>query len=143
MSKQPTVKAFLLCRSVPRRRSPDQLQLEGLFTVVCGKWFPIRVEQMFLFIRLADGTGAYEASFRLVFLENREVIAAGSTGLRMEPGIPGMDFVVEAGRVVLPWEGRYEVELYLDDELVETSGFDALRIDPRSSVPSSIASDSG
>lgn len=145
MPRSPEIKAFLLCRSVPEDLSPDRMRLDGLFTVVCGPWFPLRVERMYLFIRLVAGDRPrHDASFRLVFLENREVLASGSTELRLRSadGANGsrpfsdMDFVVEAGSVVLPWEGRYEVELFLDGELAEASGFHAMRVDPRSVVPS-------
>ncbi len=152
MPRSPEIKAFLLCRSVPESLSPDRMRLDGLFTVVCGPWFPLRVERIYLFIRLVAGDRPrHEASFRLVFLDNREVLASGSTELllrRADGGRNGkkktrrfadMDYVVEAGSVVLPWEGRYEVELYLDGSLAETSGFDAMRVDPRSVVPSAIS----
>lgn len=129
MSSTPQVKALLLCTSIHRRTSPDRLSLDGLFTVICGREFPLVLSRLFLFFRLTDALGEWDATFRLVHQESQEALASGGTSLRSENPFQIIDFVVEAGEVMLPWEGRYCVELFLDGRFSHQTVFDAVKLD--------------
>jgi hypothetical protein len=129
MPVPPEVKAFLLCRNVVRPDHPGRFKLEGLFTRVCGQSFPLVLSPCFLFIRLGSGTGMYRASVRLVHVASQETIACcEDTPFRVTSRLDTKDFLMETPPLLLPCAGRYDMQLFLDDQYHESATFDAVKV---------------
>jgi len=123
------VKAFLLCRNVDRTGFRDNFRLDGLFTRVYGRRFPLLLERCFLFIRLSGAQGTYHASVRLVYVPTQVTLAyCTRTPFEVDDRLETKDFVLETPNLVLPWAGRYDVELFVDDRLCETATFDVVPV---------------
>jgi hypothetical protein len=127
MSPPPHVKAFLIFRHIERCGKPVRLRLDGPFTRVYGRRFPLLLDPSFLFIRLAGGHGVYQASVRLVHVRSQKLLAyCTKTPFLVHSRLESKDFIMETPALILPWAGRYDLELFLDDRYCETATFDAM-----------------
>jgi len=130
----PRALALLPCTAVDRG-ARGGLRLGGLFTEVHGRAFPLLLPRWWLFLRLAGAAGSWNARILVRHEASDETVAEGPVGsFRTETNRP-RDLLLDAGALLLPWPGRYRVELVLDGRDLATASFEALRRERRGAPP--------
>jgi len=132
---KPVLNAMLVCDTVITDRNTGKNSLIGVFEDVRAQSLPIRIG-IAVYAKVTDAEGEYVFKLKLVNQENETVIA--------EPQMPPFrigdrrkahELIFTIGNLVFNSEGRYEFQLFADDDFIGLKSFDVQILNQQGGSP--------
>lgn len=122
----PVLIAALVCDVGVVDPNSGKKNLIGIFDRVNAPSFPT-VRQMSLYFKISDAEGQYQFQFRLVHVAHDQSIeVAGGQGT-ISDRTQSADFLVPLDQVIMPEEGRYELQIRCNGLYLGGVTLDAIR----------------
>ena len=117
----PKVNSFLLCDYIIQEHRTGKKSLIGIFHNIVAGQFPFSHPSLFIYANLSDAMGSYDFEIKLLELDGQSIIGQGKIpkieiGDRLKP----VEIAMNIRQLVFPKPGKYEFELFANDELIET-----------------------
>jgi hypothetical protein len=120
----PILVAALVADVVATDPSTNKKTIVGVWDVLHSQKFPT-ARQFFLYVKLADAQGHYQARFQFVRLEGDQPIAEAVTEFDITDRLLSADFAVQFPALLLPEPGRYEFRIFANDVFIGSTFIDA------------------
>ncbi len=116
---RPVVKALLLCDTILHEPATNKKSLIGVFHNIFAGGFPVTHGSLGVYANLADAAGEYAVEVRIVNLSTgREIARPRLPSARATNRLEPMEIAVQMFGVVFPEPGRYEIQLWANEELI-------------------------
>ena len=113
--------SFLLCDSVITDRKSNKNTVVGVFDQIFCQGFPASVYQISAFARVSDLRGYHAIKIEIRDSEDDLVLRIGPGEMNAKPGRTSEIFL-DAQGVIFQKPGKYQVQLFIDGEIVSTVG---------------------
>ncbi|MCI0339840.1 MAG: hypothetical protein L0216_01605 [Planctomycetales bacterium] len=121
---RPVVKSLLLCDTIIHDAATNKKSLIGVFHDMIAAQFPFQHPSLSLYANLADAAGEYALEVRLVNLSAaREVARHRLPPARIGDRLRPAEIAVQMVGVLFQDAGRYEIQLWANDELIGSRDF--------------------
>ena len=129
MAVPPTIKAFLTADSLIQDRA-GKWSVIGIFDQVFAAGFPCVHPVVAIYVKMTDARGHYKV--RIEFRDSTDRVLAKFEGVEFQAtdATRGVEFGLTAPYLRLEKPGRYEFQLYLNDEYVAATTLSALQVQP-------------
>jgi hypothetical protein len=127
MARPPVVKSFLIADTVIQDRLTGKWSVIGVFDRVMAPKFPV-FHPLAFYLKLGDVEGRYAFKVELRDVDDRRVGLI--EGIQLEVKVPSQSFEVGFHAPPLPLEkpGKYQFQLYINDEFVASVPLDVLQV---------------
>ena len=127
MAVPPTIKAFLTADALIQDRA-GKWSVIGIFDQVFAAGFPCVHPVVAIYVKMTDARGHYKV--RIEFRDSTDRILAKFEGVEFTAGdaTRGVEFGLTAPYLRLEKPGRYEFQLYLNDEYVAATTLSAVQV---------------
>lgn len=128
MARPPIVKSFLIADAVIQDRLTGKWSIIGLFDRVMAPAFPVVHPTVALYFRLSDAQGRYRIKVEFRDANDRRV--GLFEGIEIEVKDPSMAIELGLPTHLLRLEkpGRYQFQLYINDEYAAAAELSALQL---------------
>ena len=129
MPPNPFVKSFLIADIVLQDRVTGKWSVIGVFDQVYAPKFPCVHPTVAIYVRLTDAQGRYRV--RIEFRDEQEKIVATFEGIEIavEDRLRGVEFGFTTHGLRLEKPGRYQFQLYLNDDYAMAAPLHVIRMD--------------
>ncbi|HVE40573.1 MAG TPA: hypothetical protein VNM14_11830 [Planctomycetota bacterium] len=138
MPRPPVVKSFLIADSVIHDRITGKWSIVGVFDRVMAAGYPTIHQPLAFYIKVADAEGIYKIRVELRDADDRRVGII--EGIQLEVKISGhaVDIGFPAPPLPLERPGKYQFQLYANDEFLASVPLEAVLVQgpPRPPAPS-------
>ena len=126
----PTVRAFLLADAVIQDRQTRKWSVVNVFDQIFAQQFPCFHPSLALYVKLADAHGRY--TVRVEFRDAQDVILSKIEGITVETTGPARsaEFGVTAQGLPLKAAGRFQFQLFLNEEYAAAASLDVVQVQP-------------
>lgn len=130
MAAPPAVKAFLLADAVLQDRLTRKWTIVNVFEQIYAPQFPAWHPSMALYVKLADARGRY--AVRLEFRDAADALLSKIEGISVDANGPAhtVEFGLTAQGLPLKEPGRYQFQLFLNDEYAAAVSLDVVKVQP-------------
>ena len=129
----PVVKAFLICDYVIHEAETNKKSCVGIFHQISAERFPCRHGQLSIYANLIDGAGSYAFKLTLVHLQDgKEIGSGGAPPVRIPDRLQTAELAFRLENIIFPEPGKYEFNLFANDQLVARKEISVVRITPQS-----------
>ena len=123
----PQCKAILLCDSSILDFHTRKISLIGLFSRFYVPGFPGKTTQFRVYLQLVNGDGSYDIRVELVQMSSNNVIAQSQPIKIVFPNkLETVSVVLNIPELTLEESGKYEVNVFSNDIIVDRQTFDAV-----------------
>ena len=125
---KPAFNAMLICDHTIREEGTRKVSVIGIFGAIHSARFPAVHSSLSVYVNLGDALGAYRLRLELLHADTMQKIGSGEAELRVHDLMLPAEFVFELQRLVFDRAGRYQFDLYANDEHIGSKSF---RVVPR------------
>lgn len=130
MAAPAAVKAFLIADAVIQDRLTRKWSVVNVFDQIFAAQFPAWHPSMALYVKLSDARGRY--AVRVEFRDAADVLLSKIEGITVEAaaGAHAVEFGLTAQGLPLKEPGRYQFQLFLNDEYAAAVSLEVVRAVP-------------
>ena len=129
MPPPPFVKSFLIADTVLQDRMTGKWSIIGIFDQVFSPTFPCVHPSLAIYVRLTDAQGNYKVKIELRDAEDQILSTFEGIQFVVEDRLKGKEFGWATHGLSLSRPGRYQFQLYLNDEYVASARLDAIKLE--------------
>lgn|SRR2546422_6806857 len=135
MAAPPVITSFLIADAVIQDRLTGKWTVVGIFDKIYGPAFPCVHPTLALYLKFADAQGRYRV--RVEFRDEDDKVVCAREGIEFEvkDRLHGGDFGVTTHGLPLQKPGRYQFQLYLNDQFAASAALDVLKLEPAPPAP--------
>ena len=130
MAALPAVRAFVLADAVIQDRLTRKWSVVNVFDQIYAPQFPCWHPSMAMYVKLADARGRYVV--RLEFRDAGDALLSKIEGITVEASgaAHSAEFGLTAQGLPLKEPGRYQFQLFLNDEYAAAVSLDVVHVKP-------------
>jgi hypothetical protein len=125
---RPTFNAMLICDHTIREAGTLKVSLIGIFGAIWSPVFPSIHSSLCVYANLGDAQGKYRFRLELLQADTMKVIGRGEGDVDIGDRMLPAEVVFELRGLAFDRPGRYEFNLYANDDLVGRKSFDVLQL---------------
>ena len=131
MAPTPMVKSFLIADTVIQDRGTGKWTVVGLFDQIYAPAFPCIHPSVAIYVRLTDAWGKYRVKIEFRDHEDNCVSTFQGINLEVSDRLQGVEFGLATQGMPLKKPGRYQFQLFLNDEYVASAPLHVIKIEKR------------
>ncbi|HEX4488513.1 MAG TPA: hypothetical protein VH088_19700 [Terriglobales bacterium] len=124
----PNVVAMLICDQVISEQGTNKKSLIGVFDNFSSLDFPVLIQRLAVYVKLADAEGDYLFKLRLVDLKDEKLIVELGIPAKILDSTQHSELALNFGNIPIPAEGKYEFQLYSGDEYLHRVTMKAVKV---------------
>jgi len=124
----PNVVAMLVCDQIINEQGTNKKSLIGVFDNFMSPAFPVMLQRVAVYVKLADAGGDYLFKLRLVNLKNESLVAEVGLQVNIPDRTQHSELALNLGNIPIPEEGKYEFQLYFGDEYLHRVTMNAIKV---------------
>ena len=130
MPPRPAVKAILICDQVIHEFATNKKSLIGIFEQIHVPELPARYPRIAVYVNLTDARGRYQLELRLLSTADGTELGRGRTpAVEITDPLRTCEFALQINNLVFKNAGKYEFQVFANDELLATKAFTVRRIE--------------
>ena len=129
MAAPPVVTSFLIADAVIQDRQTGKWSVIGIFDKIYGPDFPCVHPTLALYIKFADAQGRYRVKVEFRDSEDKRISAFEGIEFEAKDRLRGGDLGFSTHGLPLQKPGRYQFQLYLNDEFSASVPLDVFKIE--------------
>lgn len=131
----PKNNALLVCDHIITEVGTNKRTIVGVFEVIFAQDFP-HSHAIGVYFKFTDASGNYVFRFDLVDLERNQVIGSIPTNsLTVQDPLQAYELVIAQIGMLFPHPGRYEVQVYANDQICAQKTLSVVQPQPQSAPP--------
>jgi hypothetical protein len=123
---RPRFNAMLICDQTIREEGTGKISLIGIFAAIRTDRFPIVHSSLSVYLNVGDAQGAYRLRLELLRADTLQKIGRGEANVEVIDLRLPAEFVFDLRGLVFDVPGRYQFDLYANDEHVGSKSFQVL-----------------
>lgn len=129
MPVKPEVKSFLIADMVIQEKGTNKWSAIGLFDRIAAVKFPCLHPSLGIYVRLSDAEGEYAVRVELADSRGQKLAVFEGLKIKVASRLDSLDLGIRTRNLPLPQPGRYDFNLYCNDEFVKNFPLVVTRID--------------
>lgn len=129
MASLPLISSFLIADTAIQDRLTGKWTVVGIFDKIYGPQFPCVHPTLALYVKFADAKGRYRVKVEFRDAEDKVVSAFERIEFEVKEHARSGDFGVTTHGLPLEKPGRYQFQLYLNDEYAASAPLDVFKLD--------------
>jgi len=123
---KPILNAMLICDQTIREELTGKISVIGIFGAIQSSRFPVYHHSLSIYANLGDAQGSYRLRLELLRADTMQAIGRAETTVEVRDRMLPAEFVFDLRQLVFDRPGRYQFELYANDESVGSRSFQVL-----------------
>jgi hypothetical protein len=132
---QPSFNAMLICDQTIREEGTGKVSLIGVFGAIHSNRFPVMHSSLSVYVNLGDAQGTYRLRLDLLRSDTMQKIGSGKAELNVLDLMLPAEFVFVLQSLVFERPGKYQFDLYANDDYVGSKSFQVLQSDQIPGAP--------
>lgn len=129
------IHSFLIADAVIQDRQTGKWTVVGIFDKIYGASFPCVHPSLALYVKFADAQGRYRVKVEFRDSEDKLISAFERIEFEVKDRLRGGDFGVATHGLPLEKPGRYQFQLYLNDEFAASVPLDVYKVEKPPAPP--------
>ena len=129
MAAPPIISSFLIADAVIQDRLTGKWSVIGVFDKIYGPSFPCVHPNLALYVKFADAQGRYRVRVEFRNAEDKIVSTFERIEFEVKDRLQSGDFGVSTHGLPLEKTGRYQFQLYLNDEFAASAPLDVQKLE--------------
>lgn len=125
------VQSFLIADAVIQDRATGKWSVVGIFDHLYAPSFPCVHPTLAIYVKLADAQGRYRVKIEFRNAEDRVVSSFDKIQIEVEDRLRSLGFGVTTHGLPLEKPGRYQFQLFLNDEYLAAVPLEVMKLEPR------------
>lgn len=114
---EPVGLAIVVCDAIHTDPATGKRSLLGLFSVIFGREFPLKVPAMAVYVSLTECRGKFPVILQIIDVnENREAVSRVEGEVEFDNPLGMLEIDFRLGELQFPEPGEYRVQLYAAGE---------------------------
>ena len=135
MATPAVISSFLIADAVIQDRQSGKWTVVGIFDKIYGPEFPCVHPTLALYIKFADAQGRYRVKVEFRDTDDRRVSVFEGIEFEVKDRLRGGDFGFSTHGLPLEKPGRYQFQLFLNDEFAASVPLDVYKMEASSKPP--------
>ena len=135
MPRPPVVKSFLMADSVIQDRMTGKWSIIGVFDRVMAPRYPTFHSPLAFYIKFADAEGVYKIRMELRDADDRRIGLIEGIQLEAKVAVQSVDIGFPAPPLGLERPGKYQFQLYANDEFLASVPLESVQVAPPPQAP--------
>jgi hypothetical protein len=131
----PTFNALLICDHTIREEQTMKMSLIGIFFAIGSANFPVVHHSLSVYLSVGDAEGHYKLRLELLRSDTMQRIGRGESEVDVLDRRLPAEFVFVLQALAFDQPGRYQFDLYANDEWVGSQSFQVLQLKSTSGEP--------
>ncbi len=125
-NKKPMLQYVIMCDDVAIYQDSNKVAILGVFEQIYVEKFPAVHPKLWLLSRFADGVGSYDAQSKILNPDGKVIFESEKVNFKLKDNVVSYNINGQLVGLPLDVEGKYWVETYLDDKLLNRIPFQVL-----------------
>lgn len=128
MARPPVVKSFLIADTVIQDRLTGKWTIVGVFDRIMAAAFPVVHSTVAFYIKLGDLRGRYKIRVEFRDAQDSRIGVIEGPPIEVKENAQTFELGIGLGNVKLEKPGKYQFQLYVNDEFVASTPLDVVQV---------------